>query len=95
MDQCKHCTLKGNLVECEKADCTWHELWYVNTLKTNHYKHVDRKTILLMACRDMLLKCKDSPYVISPMETTVFYDDANCDGYCLLEDIEVELDTEM
>jgi hypothetical protein len=37
MDQCKHCTLRGNLVECEKTDCTWHELWYVSALKTKEY----------------------------------------------------------
>jgi hypothetical protein len=52
---------------------------------------MDRKTVLLKACRDMLIKCRDSQYVLTPMETTVFYDDADCDGYCLLEDIEAEL----
>jgi hypothetical protein len=50
-----------------------------------------RTIILLRACRDMLIKCRDSAYVISPMETTVFYDDADCDGSCLLDDIEHEL----
>lgn len=53
---------------------------------------VDRKTILLMACRDMLIKCRDAHYVIDPMVTTVFYDDAECDGSCLLADIEIELE---
>lgn len=53
---------------------------------------MDRKTELLIACRDMLIKCRDSHYVLSPMETTVFYDDADCDGYCLLDDIEIVLD---
>ena len=47
---------------------------------------MDRKTALLMACRDMLIKCRDS------METTIFYDEADCDGYCLLNDIESELE---
>jgi len=51
----------------------------------------DRKTILLKACRDLLIKCRDSDYLISPMETTVFYDEADCDGFCLLDDIETEL----
>jgi len=51
----------------------------------------DRKVTLLKACRDMLKKCDESIYVRSPMETTVFYDGADCDGYCLLEDIETEL----
>ena len=53
---------------------------------------MDRKTVLLMACRDMLVKCRDSHFVISPMETTVFYDEADCDGSCLLDDIEAELE---
>jgi len=52
---------------------------------------VDRKTVLLKACRDMLIKCRDSPYVICPMDTTVFYDGTDCDGGCLLDDIENEL----
>ncbi len=53
---------------------------------------MDRKTVLLMACRDMFIKCRGSHYVISPMETTVFYDEADCDGSCLLDDIEAELE---
>ncbi len=32
----------------------------------------------------MLRKCEDSPFVVSPMETVVFYDDADCDGSCLM-----------
>ena len=52
----------------------------------------DRKTILLKACYDMLQKCDQSQYVISPMETTVFYDDADCDGHCLMDDIAIELE---
>jgi hypothetical protein len=51
----------------------------------------DRKITLLRACRDMLRKCNDSTYVVSPMEITVHYDEADCDGMCLLEDIEHEL----
>ena len=55
---------------------------------------VDRKTILLRACYDMLKKQRDAGYVISPFETTVFYDEADCDGLCLMEDIESELGIE-
>lgn len=32
-DQCQPCTLRGNLAECEKQDCTYHDLWYVLELK--------------------------------------------------------------
>ena len=28
MDQCKHCTLRGDLVECKKESCSHHENWY-------------------------------------------------------------------
>lgn len=42
----------------------------------------------------MLKKCHDAHYVVSPMEMTVFYDDADCDGHCLMEDIAIELDIE-
>jgi hypothetical protein len=54
----------------------------------------ERKDILLRAAFDMLRKCEDSHYVISPMETTVYYDEADCDGSCLKEDIASELNIE-
>ena len=53
---------------------------------------MDRKTVLLMACRDLLKKQINSIYVLDLLSETVFYDGADCDGYCFLEDIEVELD---
>lgn len=52
----------------------------------------DRKIILLKACRDLLRKQKHSSYVLDLLSQTVFYDEADCDGYCLLEDIEIELE---
>jgi hypothetical protein len=55
---------------------------------------VDRKVTLLKACYDMLKKCDGSGYVFSPMETTVFYDEADCDGFCLMADIALELGIE-
>jgi hypothetical protein len=51
------------------------------------YNMEDRKITLLKAARDILRKVESSHYVISAMETSVFYDDAECDGYCLLNDI--------
>lgn len=53
---------------------------------------MQRLAVLLKASYDMLKKQADSRYVISPFETTVFYDDAECDGHCLMEDIAIELD---
>lgn len=51
----------------------------------------NRKEILLRAAFDLLRKCEDAPFVQSPFELTAFYDEADCDGYCLMEDIATEL----
>lgn len=52
----------------------------------------DRKITLLKACRDLLKKQEKSSCVLDLLSETVFYDEAECDGNCLLEDIEIELD---
>jgi hypothetical protein len=52
----------------------------------------DRKEILLKATYDLLKKCNEGSYVKNALEETVFYDDADCDGYCLMEDIKAELE---
>lgn len=52
----------------------------------------DRKVTLLKACRDLLNKQNESPYVLNILEELISYDGAECDGYCLLEDIEMELE---
>jgi hypothetical protein len=44
----------------------------------------DRKTILLKTVYDLLKKCNESYYVKDILCETVFYDDADCDGYCLM-----------
>jgi hypothetical protein len=54
----------------------------------------DRKTILLQAAYALLKKQRQSSYVLNLLEETVVYDDADCDGFCLMEDIEIELDME-
>ena len=51
----------------------------------------DRLKVLLRAARDILRKCNDSHYVLNAMEVTAFYDGTDCDGSCLMEDIECEL----
>lgn len=57
-------------------------------------KKLDRKEILLKAAYDLLKKCDDSFYVLDALTTTVFYDDAECDGGCLMSDIADELGIE-
>ena len=52
----------------------------------------DRKQILLMACYELLKKQEEAVGVLNILEETVFYDNADCDGSCLMEDIKDELD---
>jgi hypothetical protein len=47
----------------------------------------ERKDVLLKATYDLIKTCDDSHYVLNVCSTTVFYDDAECDGYCLANDI--------
>lgn len=49
---------------------------------------MDRKTELLIAAYKLLNKQNETPYVLNMLSTTVHYDDADCDGSCLMEDIE-------
>ena len=51
----------------------------------------ERIITLLKACKELLEKQNNSHYVLNLLEQKVNYDDAECDGYCLLEDIENEL----
>lgn len=52
----------------------------------------DRKITLLKACLELLQKQEKSPYVLDILSETVHYDECDCDGYCLMEDIKIELD---
>ena len=51
-----------------------------------------REIILLNAVKDILEKCKESNYVLDVMGETSYYDGTDCDGDCLLEDINDFLD---
>lgn len=46
----------------------------------------DRAKVLIKAAHDLLQKQRDSYYVLDLLSETVFYDDADCDGYCLWEE---------
>lgn len=43
---------------------------------------------LLKACADLLDKQNKSPYVLNLLDELIYYDNCECDGNCLLEDIE-------
>lgn len=51
----------------------------------------DRKVVLLKACLELLKKQDESPWVLDILSETIHYDDADCDGHCLMEDIKIEL----
>ena len=55
---------------------------------------MDRKIILLKAAYDLLKRQDESHYVLNLREETTYYDGADCDGNCLMEDIAFELEIE-
>lgn len=55
-------------------------------------KELKRAKKLLKATHSLLKKQERSPFVLNILSETVEYDDAECDGNCLMEDIEALLD---
>jgi hypothetical protein len=53
-----------------------------------------RMATLLRAAFDMIRKAELSPTVESPLEILTHYDEADCDGSCLADDIATELGIE-
>ena len=51
----------------------------------------DRRAILLRAAYDLLKRSTQTHYVCEATHIMTRFDDANCDGYCLMEDIATEL----
>ena len=43
---------------------------------------------LLKATLDILKQCNESAYVKDVMEVTAIWDEAECDGNCLMEEVE-------
>lgn len=52
----------------------------------------DRKTVLLKAAYDFLNKLKEKSFAIEALSITTHYDGTECDGYCIADDIEAELE---
>ena len=48
----------------------------------------ERAITLLKACKELLNKQNETAHVLNILEQTVYYDETDCDGGCLLEDIE-------
>jgi hypothetical protein len=51
----------------------------------------DRKEILLRAAYDLLKRSTQDHYVREATSILTRFDEADCDGYCLMEDIAAEL----
>lgn len=49
-------------------------------------REYERAKVFVKAAHDLLQKQKDSYYVLDLLAETIFYDDADCDGYCLYEE---------
>lgn len=47
-----------------------------------------RARILLKATHNLFEKQMESGYVLNLLSETVFYDESECEGHCLMEDIE-------
>lgn len=58
-----------------------------NNMDKNLLDALKRARILLKAAETLLEKQEDSYYVLNLLAETVYYDEAECDGYCLLDDI--------
>lgn len=55
---------------------------------------MNRKDILLRAAYDLLKRSTQSRFVEEATSILVHYDGANCDGYCLMDEIAQELNLE-
>ena len=51
----------------------------------------DRVVMLLESAYNLLQKQNESPFVLNMLEETIQYDGVECDGSCLLDDIECVL----
>lgn len=83
---CLHCK---NIWINPPRKCTCGHMTFAVTNQDNKAVDEDsREIVLLKACLELLQKCEDSTIVLDASSVTVFYDGADCDGYCLKEDIE-------
>lgn len=71
----------NDIEECKKCAEEHRQLAeWLNELK--------RARVLLKATYELLMKQNDSGYVLNLLSEIIFYDEAECDGCCLMEDIE-------
>lgn len=59
----------------------------VNFMDNYLQEALNRARTLLKAAGTLLKKQEDSYYVLNLLAETIYYDEAECDGSCLLDDI--------
>jgi hypothetical protein len=66
----------------------------MESLYTSEVERSKRKDVLLRAAYDLLMRSDQTGFVQEAKSILVRYDDADCDGNCLMDDIATELDLE-
>lgn len=68
-------------------------MWTYNTIPTNLDSY--RALVLLDSCRKLLERQENSDESLNLLDEVVYYDDALCDGNCLLNDIRIYFEDEV
>ena len=96
-DAIKHAEEVAKVNECECVEYSEVSPLYVSNCKkcsedhrqlARWLKELKYAKVLLKATYDLLKQCDDSYFVLNVLEQLVTYDGVECDGYCLMEDIE-------
>ena len=100
----KHWEKQANLLEetvagCDMTDEVEKEIaWRSSKCAAEHrqlakwLRELKRADTLLKATYDLLNKQHGNYYVLNLLAETVYYDEAECDGSCLMEDIDAWMD---
>lgn len=80
------------LIRQEASDYDFRQAYH--RLLEEMSEELHRKDVLLRAAYDLLKRSTRRGYVEEATMIEVRYDDANCDGGCLMNDIMIELDLE-
>ena len=64
----------------------------IDTYIEPYIEALDRAKTLLKATWNLLQKQKETIYVLNMLEELVYYDEAECDGSCLMDDIDYWFD---
>ena len=79
IDEAPTIQTESHWISCEKKDTEKNIDTYIQAL--------DRAKTLLKATWNLLQKQNETIYVLNMLEELVYYDEAECDGSCLMDDI--------